>query len=360
MNIQYNPTEIEDIFQSRVLNRQQYFEPTVTIFKNALVINYKKIGTRFMATLGALPQPFSTNKTQFDLYFNSYPKGGSKYETEIYQTLNNFGNTEYIYTSFDIWEQDLLSPEPEVLKFTNDRYIGFNNYKTTTELLEYERVKTINELLFKNPHKDIVLILRNPMRRYISGATQLLHHMIDDIPHNENLRNELKFFTNLEYDELRSIYKILRRNPNEANLENISSEDSNAIYHVIKYIIDKRPDLTCQDIHTQNYLTYYIDFINKIEDKSRIKIINIDDCKHTNAAYFFDKLRGDTLISDEFDSLVTQRETNNFLYNVFVKKFVGDVRFWDTSMRFYLEPEYYNYDVLINSPYYIDLKKKEV
>lgn len=351
--------EIEAIIQDRSLNRQHYFEPTLTLFKNALVINYKKIGTRFMGTISSLPDKHIDDKKQFELYFFSQPR--DNYEGDIYKTYNSLGNEEYIYTSFDMWEQDiLLSESEEVIKQTKERYIGFNSFKTTSELLNNEDVKTINEFLFKNPHKDIVLILRNPLRRFISGAVQLIHHIVEDMPNNESLRNEFRFFTGLEHDDLRFLYKLLRTNSSLIKPEDISEKDENAIYHIINYVVNRRPDLTFQDIHTQNYLRFYIDFINKIEDKSRLKIINIDDCKNPSASKFFDKLRGDTIVSDNFDNLLNHRESNDFLYNIFVKKFVGDINFWNSSLRFYLESEYYNYHMLINSPYYIEFKKEIV
>ncbi len=357
--MEYKPGEIESIIQSRALNRQQYFEPTLTIFKNALVINYKKIGTRFMGMISSLPEKFDDDKKQFELYFHSEEKGG--YVSDVYHTYNSFGNKEYIYTSFDMWEQDMINtPSEEVIQQTKERYIGFNKFKTTSELLKIENAKTINEFLFKNPHKDIVLILRNPLRRFISGAVQLIHHIVNDIPNNELLRDEFRFFTNLEHDNLRFLYKLLKTNPAHIKSEDISEKDANAIHNIINYIVNRRPDLTFQDIHTQNYLRFYIDFINKIEDKSRLKIISIDECRTPSAAKFFDTLRGDTIVSDNFDKLLNHRESNDFLYNIFVKKFVADSNFWNSSLRFYLESEYYNYHMLINSPYYIDLKKEGI
>ena len=357
--MEYKPGEIENIIQDRSLNRQHYFEPTLSIFKNALVINYKKIGSRFMGTLSSLPEEFGVDRKQFELYFHSDEKGG--YVSDIYHTYNSFGNKEYIYTSFDMWEQDMInSPSEEVIQQTKERYIGFSKFKTTSELLKFEDVKTIDELLFKNPHKDIVLILRNPLRRFISGAVQLIHHIVSDIPNNELLRDEFRFFTGLEHDDLRFLYKLLKTHSSKIKAEDISESDANAIYNIMDYIVNRRPDLTFQDIHTQNYLRFYIDFINKVEDKSRLKIINIDDCRNPSAAKFFDTLRGDTIVSDNFDKLLNYRESNDFLYNIFVKKFIGDSKFWHSSLRFYLESEYYNYDVLTKSPYYIQFKKEIV
>lgn len=354
-------TEIENIFESRRLNQSPYFKPTLTIFKNALVINYKKVGTRFMGLIGSIPNTPIENKVQIDLYFHTHKTYLSTKDDIRHEMIDELGVKNYIYTSFDVWEVDKLNLNGDMdLEVLHDNYVGFNLFKSTNELLQYENVNSLNELLFENQHKDIILVLRNPIKRYVSGAVQILYSIIDEIPNNQILRNQIKFFTNLTDNDLEDLYKKLRTNIISTNPESILTIDKTTLYKLLKYLIETRADLMFSDIHTENYLAFYLKLINKIKDKTKIKIIDIDDCNSNTAYKFFDGLRGDSLITNTFDFQKVTSESNKPLYELFIKFFVGDDVFWNSSMRYYLEYEYYNYDVLINTSYYIDLKKKEV
>lgn len=362
MNTEISHDEASEAISGRALNRNTYFQPTLSTFKNAIVLNYKKVGTRFMGLISSMPESFNLDKYQLDLYFHTHERPElKKGNNETYLVSNDFGTKNYVYTSFDVWENEMLNLNGDIEPDQTLRnYEGFNKFKTTSEFLNYENVKSINELLFENPHKDIVLVLRNPIRRYITGAVQILYATVEQIPYDELLRNDIKYFTQISDDSLRELHKILRRNDVFSNPKVIEQIDKEVLSKLLYYIVEKRPDYMFQDIHTQNYLRFYIDFINKIKDKTKIKIIDIDDCSSKGAYNFFDMIRGDNVVSNTFDPQQIKSESNKPLYNFFAKNFLGSDDFWRTSMRFYLEYEYYNYELLINSPYYIDLKKEGV
>lgn len=351
----FNFKETDDILASRTLNNQQYFEPTISSFKNALVVNYKKVGSRFMGLISSLPNTFSEDKVQLDLYFNTHPRGIPNAKNPVNEIVDSLGNKNYVYTSFDVWENELANNDVNT-EIRDGHYEGYNKFKTTSEFLKFENVTSINELLFENPHKEIILVLRNPIRRYVSGAVQILYSFIDELPTNEEMRNEVKFFANIDDNDLRNLYKLLRANDIFSNPTTVTQLNQKVLAKILEYLVERRTDLMFQDIHTQNYLRFYIDFINKVKDKTKIKIIDIDDCMSSTAYKFFDDLRGDDLVTTTFDSHRVTSESNKFIYDFFVKKFVNGEDFWKTSMRFYLEPEYYNYEVLINSSYFINLK----
>ena len=45
------------------------FEPTINLFKNALVFNYKKVGTRFFREIVSYPHNINKQNKQLDLSF---------------------------------------------------------------------------------------------------------------------------------------------------------------------------------------------------------------------------------------------------------------------------------------------------
>jgi hypothetical protein len=331
-----------------------YFEPTINSFKNAILINYKKVGTRWMGMVGSLPIDFNSNKLQLDVYFSNQPIATPKFKEFYDRTIkNNKLSTElgdvYVNTFFDIEELNSLIGESP-----RDDLSGFDKFNSTSDFFKYEGVNSWNELLFDNPHKDIVFLIRNPLERYISGCVQILYHMIDEIPNNEQIRNELKFYVNITDSELKNLYKFLRTDDFVENI-NFSSLNYHAVRKVLKYIVDKRTDLIFQDVHTQNYLKNYVDMIHHIKNKSRIKIIDLSQCSNQTAIKFFDGLRGDTELSKASNTIFKFKESNKPIYKFFIDEYVHSEYFIQSSPRFFVEPEYNTYLQLLNSPHFVDL-----
>jgi len=331
-----------------------YFEPTINSFKNAILINYKKVGTRWMGMVGSLPSDFNHDKLQLDLYISTEPIGSSNFsDFNNRVSQQNKLSTEmgdvYVHTFFDVQELNKLIGEPP-----RDEEAGFIRFSSTLDFFKYEGVKSWNELFFENPHKDIVLLIRNPLERYISGCVQVLYHIIDEMPTNQEMRDELKFYVDMNDSELKNLHKFLRTQDFVQNMD-LSSLNYTAVKKVLKYIVDKRTDLIFQDVHTQNYLKNYIDFIHHIKDKSRIKIIDLSQCSNQKAIKFFDELRGDTELSNTSNTLLKFKESNKPIYKFFIDEYVNSDDFVNSSPRFFIEPEYNMYIQLLNSPYFVDL-----
>ena len=113
---------------------------------------------------------------------------------------------------------------------------GFVKFNSNASFFKHEGVNSWNELLFENPHKDIVFLIRNPLERYVTGCVQILFMLIDEIPNNEQIRNELKFYVDLDDSELRNLYKFLRTNNFVKNMD-FKSLNYTAISKILKYIV---------------------------------------------------------------------------------------------------------------------------
>ena len=68
-----NFNSINNTIENRVSHLSKIvFEPTLTIFDNVIVFNYKKVGTRFFHTLAELPSSSNNiinNSKQIDIKF---------------------------------------------------------------------------------------------------------------------------------------------------------------------------------------------------------------------------------------------------------------------------------------------------
>lgn len=340
-----------------------YYEPTLSPFKNALLITNKKVGSRFMGDISSMPKYYGLNKLQIDLYFNNNPLLSEKNKTinKDDNTIQTITGTKYVYTSFDIWKNELStwdeSNGPNTIVF--DKFDGYNHYKTTADFLKYQQVDSMQELLFENPHKDIVLVMRNPIRRFVSGCVQLLFPIIDNLPTDILTREELKYYAGVGDKELKNIYKFFNQNNIQSNGGSLGELDDRILSKILKYLVEKRTELVLQDIHTTNYLHNVKELIYNIKDKNRIKIINLDECKSIKGYKFFDDLRGDTLVSDYYtnknNSTQIHKDTNTQLYDFFITSYLNSSDFHATTMRFYLEPEFNIFYELQNSPYFVKL-----
>ena len=329
------------------------FEPTLNPFENGLVINHKKVGTRYFDSLLSLPDDSVNNKIQMDLYItkNPFSFDGKIIDEEKY-VLNYKFDTRYCYTEFE--------RNNDTLKSIVRKY--FNN---TDDFINYCGAGNINELLFNNK-KDIIFIVRNPFHRFISGTIQILFSILNEIFNNENLRKEINFFTNLTDSDLKKIVKYAGDvNVNEKSLSNLQN---NELERIILYIIENKWNLLFQDIHTQNYLHNYLEWIYNIEDKSKIKIINLKDCRSIKALNFFTELIGSDILKQRniqsfhyksnWEVLGSQTGTNKFFYDFIIKKlYTSNINFFNNSaLSYYLRDEYQIYKNLIESKYFINLQ----
>lgn len=348
----YTQHELDDKWST--MHFHSTFEPTLNAFKNGLLVNYKKVGTRFIGQLLSLPNDVSDNKIQMDLIITKNPLhiGSFVLDTTQYEIKYEYGR-KFCYTEFD----DINS-----VNRPNQKYIKYSN---SNEFLKYCEVENYNELFFNNK-KDIIFLVRNPIHRFYSGLIQILYSVLYELPTNENLKKEIIFYTALTSSELEKVCTIM------SNL-NITEKDisflkKNEIELLISFIIEKQWNLILQDIHTDNYLFNYVEWIHHIKDKSKIKIIDLKDCLSNKSLDFFTNLMGNNLLKTQFPNspnqytywewMYNQTGTNKLIYKIVINKLLQSNSNFSkkSAMEYYLRNEYEIYDSLIKYPYYIDLK----
>jgi len=349
----YTKEELEEKWSS--IKFESSFEPTLNPFKNGLLVNYKKVGTRYMGQLISIPSDVSDNKIQMDLIVTKHRKSINKItlDSENYM-INYHHDLKFCYTEFDKHELDDYQKNTQT----------YLNYSNSIEFLKYCEVTNYNELFFKNK-KDIIFLVRNPIHRFFSGVIQILHMILFDIEINKNILQEINFYTGLDVDDLKNVQKIISEPDITENI--LFNLKKNEIQLLISFLIEKQWNLIFQDIHTQNYLFNYVEWIYNIKDKSKIKIIDLKDCRSNKSLDFFTNLIGNELLKTKYphDStsktywewLSNQTGTNKPIYNLFLDKLINsDLKLETSSMYYYLKDEYELYDSLINSPYFVDLK----
>jgi hypothetical protein len=129
----------------------------------------------------------------------------------------------------------------------------------------------------------------------------------------------------------------------------------NILIKIILYIIKYKPNLYFYDAHTQNYLGHYKELIVNISDKSKVKIIDLADCKKESAYTLFNTW-SDTI---DYTSASTQTSghvvSNKKLYNHIISKLNDDDDAISQSLYYFLSSEYKEYNQLKNSKYFINL-----
>lgn len=331
------------------------FEPTLNPFKNGLLVNYKKVGTRYMGELLSLPYNSTLNKLQMDVQITRQELAS---ELKIYDDLHYQVNYEFYnkfcYTEFDKFH----NYDP------NNQGLIYNLYSNSNEFLNYCGVKNYNELFFENK-KDIIFLIRNPLQRFFSGVIQILYHTLHSISDDVNLRKDINFYTGLTDSDLNKLSEILvNTNPSE---KSIFQFQKNEITLLVSFLIEKKWDLLFQDIHTQNYLFHFVEWIHHIHDKNKIKIIDLKDCRSNKSLEFFVKLMGNTILKSNVEDshhstywewMTTQMGTNTLIYNLVINKIVNSNPNFlnNSSIYHYLKSEIEIYKSLTNSPYFIDLK----
>lgn len=329
------------------------FEPTINPFHNGLVINHKKVGTRYFDSLLSLPDESTKNKIQMDLYIsnNSHHQDGKSFDTEEFKVQYKF-YSKYCYNEFDK-ENSSLKP------------VVYKNYSNTQQFINYCGVNDYTELFFHNK-KDIIFVVRNPIHRFISGTIQILFGLLNEVFNDENLRREIKFFTNLDDTDLKKIIRYA--NDTNVNEKSLSNLEKNELEILCLFLLEKKWDLLYQDIHTQNYLHYFIEWIYNIEDETKIKIIDLKDCRSKKSLEFFSNLLGNDLLNARnqesfhyetyWETLGKQTGTNKIIYDFVIKNIYNKTPefFNNSTLSYYIRDEFQVYNTLINSKFFVDLK----
>jgi hypothetical protein len=232
---------------------------------------------------------------------------------------------------------------------------SYGGKKHQTEILSDEGVSSFQELILNNEKKDIVFIIKNPIKRFFSGITQIVASYRDTLLNNEKELSLVKYITGLTDTEIRKFTKNYNLN-DELQHTADGKEILNIYIRILLYILEFRWELILGDIHTENYLKNFHDLINNISDKSKIKIIDLDDCKSKSALNFFSELRGDNLLEDVWDDYVRHKsESNSFIYEKILTTDVYKERIMQTPIFAYLKNEQLAYVQLKESKYFIKI-----
>lgn len=183
---------------------------------------------------------------------------------------------------------------------------SFRDWKDDKTFLESNGVDTYTDFFFNNT-KDIYFIIRSPIHRFFSGILEILSVEPEGIT--------LERFRHIIMNNWRTIF---------------------------------------EDIHTTNYLEHIKEMIFHIKDKSKIKIIDLSHLKSEKACDLFCKLRGDNKVKSIYEDIDKNVDSNKELYSQFYSLYsTEDLQ--TSSFPRYLKTEYYYYQELKNSQYFLDL-----
>jgi len=241
-----------DVLQQNVESSSHYiFEPTVNVFKNGIVINHQKVGTRFIQEIASGNQHLSCIDNK-QIHFN---------------IVNNsiFGDYTLKPIQYLFQERYVSAPWHDNSKsFLTE---GYTEWKDDETFLESQGMDNYTDFFFNNP-KDIIFIIRNPIHRFFSGVVQILS--VDE-----------------QEVTLESFGKLLRENWQEV----------------------------ISDIHTQNYIENYKEMIYNIKDKSKIKVIDLSHLKSQKACDFFCNLREDDVVREIYGNIDNHVDSNKAQYS---------------------------------------------
>ena len=333
----FNP--INNTIETRVSHLSNIvFEPTLTIFDNVIVFNYKKVGTRFFQILADLPtssKNIINNSKQIDIKF-------SKIEGDIPKENHN-----------QIFKTKLTN---YFIEFDFEHHNG--QWKDVESFLNYNEVDNMTDF-FKKNKKPFIFVVRNPVERFFSGATQILtlycnEHLID-----KNEQDKVKKTIDISDSEL----EIIINNYNDFFAESFSqrlewgqttTEGIESFAKILLYVLEYRWDLLMQDVHTETYLDIVKSLIIEM-DNTKNKIIDLKQCNTKSAFEFFDTFTNEFTYSTDYSNTIKSKiQSNSHIYDFLVKIHNGEIHTME-AIPHLLKKEYSYYKELINSSYFYNI-----
>jgi len=312
------------------------FEPSLTIFDNVIVLNYKKVGTRFFHTLAELPSSSNNiihNSKQIDIKFVKIDGivPAEKYNQIFKTKLANY-----------------------LIEFDFEHYDG--HWKDVQSFLNYNEVDNVTDF-FKKNKKPFIFVVRNPVERFFSGAAQILSSYCNNNL-DKNEQNKIKRILDIsDYD----LQKVIERS-DEFFSENFNkrlewghttTEGIESFAKILLYVLEYRWDLIMQDVHTETYLDTIKSLIIEIDD-TKNKIIDLNQCNTKSAFEFFDTFTNDFTYSTDYDNIIKSKQSNSHIYNFLVQIHNGQNHIME-AIPHLLKKEYSYYKELINSSYFYNI-----
>ena len=314
------------------------FEPTLTIFDNVIVFNYKKVGTRFFYGLGQLPtssKNIINNSKQIDIKF-------IKIEGDIPKENHN-----------QIFKTKLTN---YFIEFDFEHHNG--QWKDVESFLNYNEVDNMTDF-FKKNKKPFIFVVRNPVERFFSGATQILRMYCQENITDRNEQIKIQKIIDISDSELETIcnnsYKFFDKNFNEhLDLGHTTTEETGPLTKILLYVLEYKWDLIMQDVHTETYLDIMKSLIIEMDD-AKNKIIDLKQCDTKSAFKFFDTFTNEFTYSTNYTNIIKSRiESNSHIYDFLVKMHNGETHTME-AIPHLLKKEYSYYKELINSPYFYNI-----
>ena len=333
-----NFNSINNTIENRVSHLSKIvFEPTLTIFDNVIVFNYKKVGTRFFHTLAELPSSSNNiinNSKQIDIKF---VKIEGDIPTENHNQIFKTKLANY-FIEFDFKHHD-------------------GQWKDVHSFLSYNEVDNMTDF-FKKNKKPFIFVVRNPVERFFSGATQILtlycnEHLID-----KNEQDKVKKTIDISDSEL----EIIINNYNDFFAENFNQrlelghttpEGIESFAKILLYVLEYKWDLLMQDVHTETYLDTIKSLIIEMDD-TKNKIIDLNQCNTKTAFEFFDTFTNNFIYSTDYSKIIKFKQSNSHIYDFLVKIHNGEIHTME-AIPHLLKKEYSYYKELINSSYFYNI-----
>ena len=333
-----NFNSINNTIENRVSHLSKIvFEPTLTIFDNVIVFNYKKVGTRFFHTLAELPSSSNNiinNSKQIDIKF---VKIEGDIPTENHNQIFKTKLANY-FIEFDFKHHD-------------------GQWKDVHSFLSYNEVDNMTDF-FKKNKKPFIFVVRNPVERFFSGATQILtlycnEHLID-----KNEQDKVKKTIDISDSEL----EIIINNYNDFFAENFNqrlewghttTEGIESFAKILLYVLEYKWDLLMQDVHTETYLDTIKSLIIEMDD-TKNKIIDLNQCNTKTAFEFFDTFTNNFIYSTDYSKIIKSKQSNSHIYDFLLKIHNGEIHTME-AIPHLLKKEYSYYTELINSSYFYNI-----
>jgi len=325
-----NNNTIEDRVDSL---SQIVFEPTLTIFDNVIVLNYKKVGTRFFHTLAELPSSSTNifnNSKQIDIKF---VKIDGIIPPEKYNQIFKTKLANYLI-EFDFEHHD-------------------GQWKNVESFLNYNEVDNVTDF-FKKNKKPFIFVVRNPVERFFSGATQILSTYCKEYL-DSNEQDKIKRILNISESDLQKAIErsdeFFAENFNQRlELGHTTNEGIESFVKILLYVLEYKWDLIMQDVHTETYLDNIKSLLIEL-DNSQNKLIDLNQCNTKSAFEFFDTFTNGFTYSTDYTKIIKSKQSNSHIYDFLVKIHNGQNHIME-AVPHLLKKEYSYYKELINSSYF--------
>lgn len=306
------------------------FELNVNIFDKAIVVCQPKVGTRFFLFLSNWPQSLSEvyNQYQINLMYNN--SGGAR--LKLNTLFNDFKTS---------------------ISFIEEHKNSCYDYET---FFSKNNVINMNQFFLENP-KDLYFVIRNPIKRFLSGISQVASMFVGESITQTDERERIKQLGNLTDLEIDNIYNNYNDYFNEYDKfseDSLSKIDINIFVKIVLYIINHAPHLYQYDNHTDNYLFKYKELMYNMGDKTKIKIIDLEDCNKKSAYDLFNTWSDTTDYTNAYYNTNGHKVSNSKLYNHI--DFILDNQTPQSQTLYnFLSNEIKEYNELKNSKYFVKL-----